>query len=127
MTDNVIEKLIEQWKGAASQMRPEQGHPVVSCAETLHEWTRPEQFMPSLEDWPEDAEWCVINQCGSISYCYREPRVRCERYDFDGPVLIEWSVGIRSFPGAYIDIPIGIDWRLLKVSRQQMEVWEAER
>ena len=115
MTDNVIEKLIEQWKGAASQMRPEQGHPVVSCAQTLHEWTRPEQFMPPLSEWPDRATHCSIDPFGRVH------------------ILMEWHEGHKRKSCCVGDndriaeIPLGIDWRTLKVSREQIERWEAER
>ena len=122
MTDNVIEKLIEQWKGAASQMRPEQGHPVVSCAQTLHERTRPEQFMPSLSQWPEWANWCAMAPNGRPVAFDAEPEQKDLYWD---PLISHghYQLIVHDWPAP----PLGIDWRLLKVSRQQMEAWEAER
>lgn len=71
--------------------------------------------MPPI-DWskaPEWAQWGAIEPDGNVSWHETEPQV----------VLFYWFGDGRNERaiGVFIDIPLGVDWRLLKFQRPQEE------
>ena len=75
---------------------------------------RPEQFMPSLSEWGDSIQWCVVDMSGDVWTSVLEPKVS----------FVSWRP-TDAYHGKAI-IPLGIDWRTLKVSREQMEAYENE-
>lgn len=127
MSENVIEKLVEDIKHDAGEVR--NNHPthqgrhlgelLSGMADHIQAVTRPEQFMPPLSDWPEGAEWCSICAEGFTCFWRQTPKLSGSSWNFGIKVGLFGRV-------KQVEIPLGIDWRTLKVSRAQMEKWEAE-
>lgn len=121
---NIIESKITAWLETENTYDVgEVGVSYGDCARELQAATRLEQFMPPLREWPEDAEWCAIQPNGSREFFEKEPAV-------EYPFLESWGDGsllncIDSWPDD--PAPVGVDFRTLKVSRSDMERWEAER
>lgn len=68
---------------------------------------------PDWADVPEWAQWGAIEPDGNVSWHETEPQV----------VLFYWFGDGRNERaiGVFVDIPLGIDWRLLKFQRPQEE------
>ncbi len=66
-------------------------------------------------DWasaPAEANWHVVNPDGTQMWSVNEPDQQRSRWSVDG----RWWIETKD-----IDIPLGVDWRLLKFQRPQEE------
>jgi hypothetical protein len=71
----------------------------------------------STDKWDRQAGWITVEASGAVIEQAKRPRP-------SGAHFINWAP-IRV--AAMMDIPLGIDWRTLKVSREQMEAYEREQ
>lgn len=72
---------------------------------------------PKPDAWPDGVQWYAIDANGVATFFDVEPEWE----------MSEWVIDWRSYPNEplilnapKIDVPIGIDWRLLKYSRPEV-------
>lgn len=133
MSENVIEQITGKWMQEANELNADYNRTgdlefltlsgrLDDAADELQAATRPEQFMPPLNCWPIEAQWCAIGPEGAAFY-----------YTEDSEPALQYLRLGACWRGRFVygddgvgSIPLGIDWRTLKVSRSDMERWEAE-
>lgn len=114
MSENRIRKLIYKWRYEADDgwIPGNVRNVMANYASQLEGHTRPEQFMPRLDEWPGYADAVIVT---GMSWVNGEYIIHAEWVDVGGTHTGE-SVDL--------DIPPGIDPRI-KVSREDMKAWEA--
>jgi hypothetical protein len=71
----------------------------------------------TTDKWDQRAGWITVEASGAVIEQAKRPRPSGAHFINGAPIRV----------AAMMDIPLGIDWRTLKVSREQMEAYERER